>query len=128
MMSAMSLANLTPHPVRVYGPDTPDRIVDIDEGLLFEVKPAAEPARIAMINLAQAGRAYDEASGLSTWIDWQQFGQCNGLPGPVDGVTYVVALVVARDQTHRTDLIFPMSEVRNARGTVVGCRGFGRVC
>lgn len=125
----MSLVNLTPHPICVYANDTPDRISDVDEGLKFKIDPSGQVARIAMIDLGQAGLAVDEyASGYSTWIDWQQFGQCNGLAQPEQGTTYIVSLIVARDQTHRTDLIFPMSEVRNEQGTVVGCRGFGRVC
>jgi hypothetical protein len=124
------LINLTPHPIRVYRNDTPDRITDLDEGLLFEVPPADKPARIAMIDLGHESNVYgdDSINGPSTWCDWQQFGQCHDLPQPQSGTRYIVALVVARDQTGRSDLIFPVSEVRNERGTVVGCRGFGRVC
>jgi hypothetical protein len=124
----VSLLNLTPHPIRVYAGDTPDRIADLNDGLLFTVPPSGTVARIAMIDLGTDRHAYDEASGRSTWIDWQQFGQCHDLPEPEHDTTYIVSLIVARDQTHRTDLIFPMSEVRDERGTVVGCRGFGRVC
>jgi hypothetical protein len=124
----VSLVNLTPHPVRVYAVDTPDRIGDLDDGLLFVFPPSGKVARIAMIDLGTAGHAYDEASGYSTWIDWQQFGQCHDLPRPEHGTNFIVSLIVARDQTNRTDLIFPISEVRNTQGTVVGCRGFGRVC
>lgn len=124
----MTLVNLTPHPIRVYENHIPDRITDLNEGVIFEVPPAEKPARIAMIDLGHERYVYDEVSGRSTWVDWQQFGQCHDLPQPQPGVTYIVALVVARDQTHRSDLIFPVSEVRNERGTVVGCRGFGRVC
>lgn len=123
-----ALVNLTPHPIRVYSAETPDRIADLDEGLLFEVPPAEKPARIAIIDLGHERYVYDEASGRSTWVDWQQFGQCHDLPRPREGTVFIVALVVARDQSRRGDLIFPVSEVRNERGTVVGCRGFGRVC
>lgn len=123
-----SLRNLTPHPIRVYQPGTPDRIEDETSGILFTVEPEEKPARIAMIDLSQARRIAAEDGGPSTYVEWMQFGQCNDLPAPVDGVTYIVAMVVARDQTHRTDLIFPLAEVRDQRGTVVGCRGFGQVC
>ena len=125
------IINLTPHPIRVYSNDTPDSISDLDQGLLFEVPPADKPARIAMIDLGHESYVYpdDEAViGPSTWCDWQQFGQCHDLPQPQSNTRYIVAMVVARDQTHRSDLIFPVSEVRNEHGTVVGCRGFGRVC
>lgn len=124
----MSTVNLTPHPIRVYENDTPGQIADPAQGFLFEIPPTWPPARIAMIDLGTTGRVYDEESGRSTWIDWQQFGHCHDLPNPTSGVTYIVAMVVARDQQHRSDLIFPVSEVRNERGAVIGCRGFGKVC
>src|SRR2546430_1834447 len=116
----MPLVNLTPHPIRVYENDTPNGITDLDHGLLFEVPPADKPARIAMIDLGTERSAYDEATGRSTWIDWQQFGQCHDMPVAQPGVTYIVSLVVALAMQGRSDVIFPMAEVRNEQGTVIG--------
>lgn len=124
----MTLVNLTPHPIRVYEPGTPSRVEDEDQGLMFVVPPEPKSARIAMIALGQAGAVGPDDGGCSTYVEWMQFGQCDGIPAPKAGVTFIVAMVVARDQTHRTDLVFPHGEVRNGRGTVVGCLGFGRVC
>lgn len=123
----MTLINLTPHPIRVYEPGTPSRIDDEDQGVKFVVPPEPQPARLAMISLGQA-RLVGMDDGRSTYVEWLQFGQCDGIPDAVPGVTYIVAMVVARDQTHRSDLVFPRGEIRNARGTVVGCLGFGQVC
>lgn len=124
----MTLINLTPHPIRVYENATPDRGAELVDGLLFTVPPAEKPARIAMIDLGTLGYAFDETSGRSTWIDWQQFGQCHDMPVQIPGTTYIVSLVVALSLAGRDDVIFPVAEVRNAEGTVIGCRGFGRVC
>jgi hypothetical protein len=127
----MSLVNLTPHPIRVYNNDTPDRLEDPTSGLLFKVDPMEKPARIAMIDLGQAGTVMDEyASGHTTWVEWIEFGRVHDLPEPEQGTTFIVSLVVALAcaRRDRPDLVFPMSEVRNMDGTVIGCRGFGRVC
>lgn len=124
----MSLVNLTPHPIRVHRNETPDVVQDPMDGFLFQVEPAAKPARIAMIDLGQDRHVYDEVSGLRTWVEWVQFGQCHDLPVPEQGATFIVSLVVALAVPARADVVFPMSEVRNPSGTVVGCRGFGRVC
>lgn len=124
----MSLINLTPHPVRVYRTDAPGVVEDPMDGFLFQVEPADKPARIAMIDLGHAGTAYDDTSGQSTWIEWIQFGHVHDLPQPAADTRYIVSLVVALAAPGRTDLIFPTSEVRNPAGTVIGCRGFGRVC
>jgi hypothetical protein len=124
----MSLVNLTPHPIHVYADADPNQIDDATATVIFTISPATKPARIAMIDLGQDRNAYDEVSGLSTWVEWVQFGQCHDLPAPEQGTTFIVSLVVALAVPARADVVFPMSEVRNPAGTVVGCRGFGRVC
>lgn len=125
----MSLINLTPHPIRVYTSETPDQIADTNDGLLFRIDPIGKPARIAMIDLGHDRDVTDDyASGYTTYVEWIQFGACHGLPQPEAGTTCIVSLVVALSAASRSDLVFPLSEVRNQEGTVIGCRGFGRVC
>lgn len=124
----MSLLNLTPHPIRVYHERTPDRIDDLSTGLLFRLDPAATPCRIATVDAGQGFDVMDDyASGYVAPVRLVRFGDVDDLPAPESGTHYVVPLLVARDQAHRDDLIYPTREVRNAEGTVVGCRGFGRV-
>lgn len=122
----MTLINLTPHTVNVYAAEVPDRVTDYDDGLLFRIQPAEKPARIAMIDLGH-NRDVGTDDG-TTWVEWIEFGRVHDLPQAQDGTTLIVALVVALSCPGRTDLVFPMSEIRNAGGTVIGCRGFGRVC
>ena len=47
------------------------------------------------------------------------------LPKPEPGTTYVVSRLTAHAARHRTDLVFPLTEVRDARGRVVGAEGLG---
>lgn len=115
----MSLVNLTPHPIRVYR--------DADT-IQFVVEPAEKPARLAMIDLGHDRWVSTEDDGTPAYVEWMQFGQCHDLPQPELGTTYIVSLVVALACPGRTDLVFPLNEVRNDDGTVIGCRGFGRVC
>ncbi|WP_207223618.1 hypothetical protein [Pseudonocardia sediminis] len=120
--------NLTPHPVRVYHEKTPDRIRDLDEGLLFRIDPTEAPARLAM---SDVGITWDVMDDYNTNylapVRRVRFGQVDNLPDPEEGTWLVVPLLVARDQPDRRDLLFPTREVRNMDGTVVGCRGFGQV-
>jgi hypothetical protein len=126
----MSLVNLTPHPIHVYVDADPQHLDDTTATVAFTVQPVGKPARVAMIDLGTQGTVLDVASGGSTWVEWIEFGQVHDLPQPLQGTTFIVSLVVAlaTARGNRDDLVFPTGEVRNERGTVIGCRGFGRVC
>lgn len=128
----MTLINLTPHTVNVYAAEVPDRVTDYDDGLLFRIEPAEKPARVAMIDLGHSRNVYaddgDDGEIRSTWVELIEFGHIHDLPQPESDTTFIVSLVVALAAPGRTDLVFPMSEIRNTAGTVIGCRGFGRVC
>ena len=47
------------------------------------------------------------------------------LPGPEPGTTYVVSRLTAHAARHRTDLVFPLAEVIDTQGQVVGAEGLG---
>ncbi len=48
-----------------------------------------------------------------------------GLPEPVDGVTYIVsALTLNAVPKHRTDVVAPGNTMRDKRGKAIGCQGF----
>jgi hypothetical protein len=125
------IVNLTPHPIRIYPPDTPDRI-DPAEVVPTVVLPVAEdlqPARLGMNDLGT-----NPIHGIP--VEYVEYGRLvHPLPDPQpeDGRTvwYVVPLVVAllltyRDHGGRGDLLVPYLEVRNFDGTVVGCRLLAR--
>lgn len=120
-MTERKIVNLTSHSIRIYRPDTPDRIGDIGTGLLQEIPPSGTVARLATIDLG----TWEIFCGVP--IEGVEFQHVNDLPPKVDGVRYVVSLALALGQLHRDDLLVPYAEVRNGDGTVVGCRVLAQV-
>ena len=49
----------------------------------------------------------------------------DGLPGKVSGTAYLVSRVLAA-AVPRDDLYFPLDEVRDATGRIIGCRALGQ--
>lgn len=110
------ISNLTPHPICIYAPDRPDGLDDLEPGLLRIIDPEPTPARLNMVPLS---REYRE--GVP--VELVQYGHAEDLPAVQDGTFLVVSLPVALALApHRSDLLVPYSEVRNASGTVIGCR------
>lgn len=107
------ILNLTPHPIRIYGNDREDGIDDLDLHLWEVVEPEPKPARLATIELGTCGG-----------VELVEYGHAHDLPPKRDGIRYVVSLVVALSlgPRGRDDLLVPYREVRNASGTVIGCR------
>lgn len=115
------IVNLTPHAIRIYHPDTPDRIDDLACGLLYLIPRSGTVARLATIDLG----TWEYIEGVP--IAGVGYGHAHDLPDKEAGVHYVVSLALALGQPHRDDLLVPYSEVRNADGTVVGCRLLAKV-
>lgn len=65
-------------------------------------------------------------------LDRVVFTTVYGLPAPRKDVFYIVPLVTAiavqAEAPARTDLLVPYEQVRNAEGTVVGCRTLAQPC
>ena len=107
------ILNLTPHPIRLYSNEREDGEDDLDLHLRFVIEPEPTPARLGMIELGTQGDG----------TELVEYGHALDLPLKRDGVRYVVSLVVALALAdRRSDLLVPYREVRNASGTVVGCR------
>ncbi|WP_433520100.1 hypothetical protein ACQP2T_63910 (plasmid) [Nonomuraea sp. CA-143628] len=118
---ASEIVNLTPHPIRIYHPETPDRIDDLTTGLLQEIAPSGTVARLATIDLG----TWEIFCGVP--IEGVEYGHAHDLPQPAEGIRYVVSLALALGQQGREDLLVPYGEVRNSDGTVVGCRVLAQV-
>lgn len=116
MSAEQTIVNLTPHSIRIYHPNTPDRIADVAHGLLHLIPPSGTVARLATIDLG----TWYSIDGVP--IEGVEYGHAHDLPPKQEGVHYVVSLALALGQPHRDDLLVPYSEVRNTDGTVVGCR------
>lgn len=129
------ILNLTPHPVRLYPRDTPDRINPADWQPVREI-PVAQglyPARIGEIPLGT--QYYGDIP-----VEYVEYGSHSGTVHPMPPVMrgdrgepvqfYIVSLPTALLLTYgyqnRPDLLVPYREVRNFDGTVIGCRQLGR--
>lgn len=120
-MSQPEIVNLTPHPIRICRPDTPDRVNDPEHWTLQVIQPSGIVARLATIDLG----TWESIDGIP--IEGVEYGHAHDLPEPTAGVRYVVSLALALGQQGREDLLVPYGEVRNGEGTVIGCRVLARV-
>jgi hypothetical protein len=110
------ILNLTPHPIRLYANDRPDGLDDLEPALLRIINPEPQAARLGMVPLNTEYR-----DGVP--VELVEYGHAENIPRPADGVSYVVSLPVALGLApRRSDLLVPYREVRNASGTVIGCR------
>ncbi|MFD3740452.1 hypothetical protein [Streptomyces sp. NPDC058629] len=110
------ILNLTPHPIRLYWDEREDGSDDLDAHLMKVYAPEPVPARLATIEL-----------GGGITFELVEFGHAQNLPPKRDGYQYIVSLVVALALAdRRNDLLVPYREVRNASGTVIGCRSLAQ--
>jgi hypothetical protein len=129
------IVNLTPHPVRIYPPDAPDRLDPTEWQPTVELPVADQPpARIGEQTLGTASYI----GGVP--IEYVEYAPHGGTVHPLPAVQkdhrgsvsvfYVVSLVVGLVMTYgghnRPDLLVPYREVRNLAGTVIGCRQLAR--
>lgn len=108
------LINLTPHPITIWRDDAPWLTI-----------PVSGP----MARLVEL----PEDNGSLTWkgndIPLRRVvynGNVENLPAPRPDVYYLVSRPLAA-AVNRADLLFPDGEVRDGQGSVVGCRGLGRM-
>lgn len=118
--------NLTPHPLYVYDDTTPEQGTELElaPGLLVTIPPAGRTARLRTHHMGFVDEV--QVDGIPIDVEGVAYGAVEGLPDPVQGVWYVVPLVTAL-AARRPDLLIPHRQVRNERGTVVGCKSFGRI-
>jgi hypothetical protein len=114
----VKLVNLTPHTITVF----------LASGVQHTIRPRPVSARCAVQRVFVDEVFVNE--GGATWsvpIYRAELGAVEGLPAPVYGVRYIVSRAVAEAARDREDLLVPDDLVRDAQGTVVGCRKFARV-
>lgn len=107
--------NLTPHDINIYSGNT------IEMGPQHIIPPSGNVARISYI---------EQGGG---WIHnvpfhYVEYGRFENPPPAEDGTYYIVSLVAALAIRGRDDILAPFEEVRNDKGTIVGCRSLQKVC
>ncbi|MEE4419505.1 hypothetical protein [Streptomyces bugieae] len=114
---------MTPHPIRLYAEDRLDGVDDLEPGLRLVIEPEDTPARLTMVSVGILRTRLRDGVPVETI----EYGHAYGLPDPHDGISFVVSLPVALALIpHRSDLLVPYREVRNASGTVIGCRSLAQ--
>lgn len=110
----LRLVNLTSHTVAVM----PD-----GETKLFELPPSGTFARIREIR-EQASDLPIDGGSLPVWhLHYAR--EIDGLPRQQPGVGYLVSRVTA-SAVRRPDVYFPLDEVRDTDGRIIGCRVLGQ--
>lgn len=112
--SALRLVNLTEHDVVVYGA--------ADQVLLHLPVSGA----VARVSERRHGRPpIPSTAGPIPAFVVGYAEQVDGLPDPEPGLVYVVSRITAA-ACPRADVLFPLDEVRNPRGHIIGCRALGQ--
>lgn len=108
-----SFVNLTPHDVTVFDGDTPIASWPASGRFARIVEEVSAPTTV---DTDQAPVPVSQVRYAST---------VDGLPGKVSGTAYLVSRVLAA-AVARDDLYFPLDEVRDETGRIIGCRALGQ--
>lgn len=106
----MIIVNLTPHPVSVRRAD----------GTFLALPKCDNPARCSV-----TFQNVTTADGIP--VKRQVFGAVQNLPAPQNDTLFLVSLVVAQAERHRSDLVSPGAAIRDANGVQIGCDGLSVV-
>ena len=120
------IINCTPHVVDVYGPNGPTTLGEGERPYL-SIPPSGRVARLAE-QVMNDGHPSTHKGAEAADVFVVEYGHISDLPDVKANTWYVVSLPLALAAPGRPDLLVPYRQVRNARGTVVGCRGFARPC
>lgn len=115
------IINLTPHPIRIFEPDTPDVVDEYRDEDILDVIP--RNASFAIAHLSELELGAFEIDGIS--IENVQYNLMSYTPPQVTDTYYVVPPATALS-CRRGDFVVPHSFVRNSEGTVIGCRKLAR--
>ncbi len=100
---SINFVNLTPHSVTVAGTTFPS------EGFARRDETVGDQRHLGDMPVLEVRQ-----------------GDVIGLPGPLDGVYYIVSRVTAEAAAGRDDVLFPHGEIRDGTGRIVGVRRLAR--
>jgi len=107
-----AFVNLTPHAVNIF------------QGRKVVVSyPSEGFVRVGQV-VAPCGALVDDALNEVGLFTVRQ-GEVEGLPEPKPGTIYIVSRLTAQAVGGRDDVVFPLGEVRDENGRILGVTGFG---
>lgn len=118
------IINLTPHTLDVYPSDTPSIVDPERHRPTISIQPSGRVARLAEVVLDR--RIAPRTGAEAVPITFVEYGHVTDLPDVKPNTWYVVSLALALAMPKRPDLLVSYRQVRNAAGTVVGCRALAR--
>lgn len=121
------IINCTPHAIDVYHPNTPAIVDPERHARMLSIPPSGQVARLGEVVIGEAHTA-PRTGAEAVPVTYVEYGHTIGLPDVKAKVWIVVSLPIALALPDRPDLLVPWRQVRNAAGTVVGCRGLARPC
>lgn len=119
--SSVALENLTPHPVVIY----PDGVADRARADQAIASWASSGAMARLVERVGPARSLATDQGVVPVSVVSYADEVEGLPEPREGTAYIVSRVTAA-AVARADLYFPLDEVRDGQGRIIGCRALGR--
>lgn len=113
-MTGYRIVNLTPHPLVVYAGD----------GVQLTVPQSGQVCRLSEVRSPSTNMIVEGTT--VPMVELRYAAEPVDLPSPEAGVLCLVSRVAAAAFTDRDDVVFPLDEVRDESGRIVGCRGLGR--
>ena len=107
-----TFVNLTPHPVNI-----------INDGEVVASYSSQGFARVGETIRLQGFVMGDNRTTVNLSPVYQ--GEVEGLPEPEPETVYIVSRLTAQAVKGREDIVFPLGEVRDEKGRILGVRGFG---
>ena len=112
-MDDTTVVNLIPHRLQIYH----------DDAVTVSIEQRTEPARLVERRTAAAPVIINQIVVPVFRIAYAD--TVTNIPDPVDGVVLVVSRVTAQALPTRSDLFFPLDEVRDEQQRIIGCRALG---
>lgn len=110
----MKVINMLPYDLHVYEGNT------IRQGPKRSYPKSGKTTRLVTVELGAI-------RGHELWYQQVSYPSLEEFPDPEQGTVYIVALVAAIACRDRNDLLSPYKKVRDADGTIIGCRHLQKV-
>ena len=111
----MELRNLTPHDITIVNRETGEKRIVPTSGT------------VSRLTSKTVITDFIDLDGFIVEMTETRFGDIENLPGPKDGVIYIVSRPVADQAKDRDDVRIPNELIRDDNGAVIGCYSLGRV-